>query len=124
MNKLIKGVSEDGLNKILDILVISFNGYYNKYNNRDMLIDKNDFEISKVLYSNSDMCSIYNLHLKINMLNKDTNKTQIREIIIITNSNLLEATCKMHFNHPKIEQDYFYFVFDIDGDDDNWFTYY
>lgn len=118
-NKLIKGVSNFGLDNILDLLVLSFNNYYGD----DTFIHTNDFEISEVLYSNSDMNSIYNLHLSIKMLNHDINIPQIHEIIITTNSNLLEATCKIHFNHPSIKDDYFCFMFAIEEDDD-WFEYY
>lgn len=119
MNKLIKGITDDGLDNILDLLVISFNNYYGG----DVYMDRNDFEISEVLYSNSDMNSIYNLHLSIKMLNHTINTPQIKEIIITTNSISLEATCKVHFSNPSIVDDYFYFVFDIEKDDE-WFEYY
>ena len=123
-NKLIKGVSDVGLDGILNLLVLSFNNYYSyRFNKQDILIHRNDFEISEVLYSNSDMNDRYNLHLSINMLNNDINVPQIHEIIIVTDSNLLEATCKMHFNHPQADDDYYCFMFAIREIDD-WFTYY
>lgn len=54
MNKLIKGITDNGMSNILDLLILSFNNYY-CYGSEHMYIDRNDFEISEVIYDNSDM---------------------------------------------------------------------
>ena len=43
MNKLIKGITDDGLSNILDLLILSFNGYY-RYGDDYMHINRNDFK--------------------------------------------------------------------------------
>lgn len=68
MNKLIKGITDDGMSNILDLLILSFNNYYSCGSER-MHIDRNDFEISEVIYDNSDMINTYNKHLKYNYAN-------------------------------------------------------
>mgnify|MGYP000900858336 CR=1 FL=1 len=61
MNKLIKGITDDGMSNILDLLILSFNNYY-CCGSEHMHIDRNDFEISEVIYDNSDMINTYNKH--------------------------------------------------------------
>ena len=124
MNKLIKGITDDGMSNILDLLILSFNNYYCCGSER-MHIDRNDFEISEVIYDNSDMINTYNKHLLINMLNP--NKVQLRELIITTKSNESEAIVKVFFENNILENtSVFSFMFIIDTHDksDEWFEYY
>ena len=124
MNKLIKGITDDGMSNILDLLILSFNGYY-RYGDDYMRINRNDFEISEVIYDNSDMINTYNKHLLINMLNHD--KVQLRELIITTKSNESEARDKVFFeNNTFDDANIFSFIFRIDTHDksDEWFEYY
>lgn len=124
INKLIKGITDDGMSNILDLLILSFNNYY-RYGSERMHIDRNDFEISEVIYDNSDMINTYNKHLLINMLNSD--KVPLRELIITTKSNESEAIVKVFFENNILENtSVFSFMFRIDTDDksDEWFEYY
>ena len=124
MNKLIKGITDDGMSNILDLLILSFNNYYSCGSER-MHIDRNDFEISEVIYDNSDMINTYNKHLLINMLNP--NKVPLRELIITTKSNESEAIVKVFFENNILENtSVFSFMFRIDTHDksDEWFEYY
>ena len=123
MNKLIKGITDDGMSNILDLLILSFNNYY--CGSEHMHIDRNDFEISEVIYDNSDMINTYNKHLLINMLNPD--KVQLRELIITTKSNESEAIVKVFFENNMLDNaSVFSFMFRIDMHDksDEWFEYY
>lgn len=123
-NKLIKGITDDGMSNILDLLILSFNNYYYCGSER-MHIDRNDFEISEVIYDNSDMINTYNKHLLINMLNP--NKVQLRELIITTISNESEAIVKVFFENNILENtSIFSVMFRIDTHDksDEWFEYY